>query len=247
MEHIQLQGVCFSYEQNGPEVLSGIDLPVEKGAVTGIAGANGCGKSTLLQLIAHCLKPCKGTITLSGGGNGSENSRRTGMVFQEPDHQLFMPTVWEDVAFGVLKKGMPPQEARDAALEALRMVEAEHLAERPPYKLSGGEKQRAALAGILITRPEILVLDEPSAALDPRSRKNLILLLRKIHCTKIIASHDLDLILDLADTVFFLDKGKIAAQSPVPGLLLDENFLQSIGLELPLSAAANLYTGPGTC
>ncbi|MDR2480141.1 MAG: energy-coupling factor ABC transporter ATP-binding protein [Treponema sp.] len=240
MEHIRLSGICFSYEKNGPQVLSDISFSVERGSCICVAGANGCGKTTLLQLTARCLKPEKGEIRFSGGGNGdAAYGRELGMVFQEPDHQLFMPTVWEDAAFGALKTGMSPAEGRKAALDALRMVEAEHLAERPPYTLSGGEKQRAALAGVLITRPEILVLDEPSAALDPRGRKNIIRLLRKISCTKIIASHDLDLIWELADTVLFLDRGKIAAQCSVPGLLADEHFLQSIGLELPLSLGRN--------
>ena len=241
MEHIKLQDVCFSYEKNSPEVLSNINFSVKYGATICVAGANGCGKTTLLQLIAQCLKPHKGTITINDCTDGNpEKNLYTGIVFQEPDHQLFMPTVWEDVAFGVLKKGMSPVDAREAAIDSLKKMEADHLAEKPPYKLSGGEKQRVALAGILIMKPEILVLDEPSAALDPRARKNIIQLLRKINCTKVIASHDLDLILDLADTVLFLDKGKIAAQCPVPGLLLDEEFLQSIGLELPLSAAKTL-------
>jgi cobalt/nickel transport system ATP-binding protein len=231
MEHITVTGLCFSYQKNGPQVLSDINFSAAKGACLCIAGANGCGKSTLLQLIAHCLKPAKGEVRI----NGDENGSGVGMVFQEPDHQLFMPTVWEDVAFGALKKGMTAHEGREAALDALRMVEAEHLAERAPYTLSGGEKQRAALAGILITRPGIIVLDEPSAALDPRARKNIIRLLRNLNCTRIIASHDLDLILALADEVLFLDRGKVAAQCPVPGLLSDEIFLQRIGLELPLS------------
>ena len=187
-----------------------------------------------LRLAARCLKPSRGAVTVKGE-KAAEKERSTGMVFQEPDHQLFMPTVWEDVAFGILKKGMSPGEARTAALEALKKIEAEHIAEKPPYKLSGGEKQRAALAGVLITGPEILVLDEPSAALDPRARKNLILLLRKIPGTKIIASHDLDLVLELASRVMFLYQGRIAAQCSVPGLLSDEGFLRGIGLELPLS------------
>jgi cobalt/nickel transport system ATP-binding protein len=180
--------------------------------------------------MAGCIKPTQGEISAPG----------CGIVFQDVDHQLFMPTVWEDVAFGILKKGTRPEDVREAVFEALRSVEAEHLAEKPPYTLSGGEKQRAALAGILITRPDVLVLDEPSASLDPRARKNLIALLRRLPCTKIIASHDLDLVLELADRVLFLCDGRIAGESPVmgrtaPGLLADETFLQGIGLELPLT------------
>jgi cobalt/nickel transport system ATP-binding protein len=236
MEHIRFSDVYFSYEKGGQPALSAIDFAVEKGETLCVAGANGCGKSTLLHLAARRLKPDRGVIAWHGGETpGAEKKLNAGMVFQEVDHQLFMPTVWEDVAFGILKKGMSPGEARSAAYDALNKIEAEHLAEKPPYKLSGGEKQRAALAGVLITNPEILLLDEPSAALDPRARKNLILLLQKIPCTKIIASHDLDLVLALADRVIFLYNGAIAAQSPAPGLLADEPFLQSIGLELPLT------------
>ncbi|MHC6203369.1 energy-coupling factor ABC transporter ATP-binding protein [Breznakiellaceae bacterium SP9] len=234
MEHIRLSNISFSYEKNARPALSDLSFAIEKGETLCFAGANGSGKSTLLQIIAGCLKPVRGEISASGGG-----ANLCGIVFQDLEHQLFMPTVWEDVAFGVLKKGMLPKEAKEAALAALRSVEAEHLAEKPPYKLSGGEKQRAALAGILITRPEVLVLDEPSASLDPRARKNLIGLLRRLPCTKIIASHDLDLVLDLADRVLFLHAGQVAGESPVagraaPGLLADEGFLRSIGLELPL-------------
>jgi cobalt/nickel transport system ATP-binding protein len=157
-------------------------------------------------------------------------------VFQDPDNQLFMPTLWEDVAFGIMKKGIRPGEAKERALAALAGVEAAHLAERAPHTLSGGEKQRAALAGALIMERDILLLDEPTAALDPRARKNLIDLLKNRRGSIVIASHDLDMALDLADRVIFLHQGRIAADCPVPGLLLDESFLHSIGLELPLGA-----------
>jgi cobalt/nickel transport system ATP-binding protein len=247
MEHIRLSNISFSYEKRGPPVLAEVSAIVEKDKTLCIAGANGCGKTTLLQIIAGLLKPSSGEIFAPA----VPGAALCGVVFQDVDHQLFMPTVWEDVAFGILKKGMPPHEARRAALEALRKVEAEHLAEKPPYKLSGGEKQRAALAGILITEPAVLVLDEPSAALDPRARKNLITLLSGIPCTKIIASHDLDLILDLADRVLFLREGRVAGESPVasraePGLLANEAFLQSIGLELPLTFRPLLENFPRT-
>jgi cobalt/nickel transport system ATP-binding protein len=237
MEHIRVSNISFSYEKHAPPALAGLNLTVKKNETVCVAGANGCGKSTLLQIIAGCLKPGKGEIF----------APNCGIVFQDVDHQLFMPTVWEDVAFGILKKGTRPEDAREAALRALRSVEAEHLAEKPPYKLSGGEKQRAALAGILVTKPEVLVLDEPSANLDPRARGNLIALLRRLPCTKIIASHDLDLVLDLADRVLFLREGRVAGEGPVsgraaPGLLSDKTFLQGIGLELPLTFQASNFT-----
>jgi cobalt/nickel transport system ATP-binding protein len=165
--------------------------------------------------------------------------RKIGIIFQEPDNQLFMPAVWEDVAFAIMNKGCSIKDAKEAALNALKAVDAEHLAERPPYKLSGGEKQRVAIASVLVSfqnnsEDEILLIDEPTAYLDPRARKNFIQLIKKLKCTKIIATHDLDMALDLCDEIIFLNNGKLEARSPLPGLLANEPFLQSIGLELPL-------------
>ncbi|GHV76527.1 putative ABC transporter ATP-binding protein [Spirochaetia bacterium] len=215
--------------------LDDISFTVDKGESICVLGANGSGKSTLLQIIASCVKPSSGEISIDKG--------KAGIVFQEPDNQFFMPTVWEDVAFGILKKGMQPEEARTLAIKALTDVEAAGLADRPLYKLSGGEKQRVAIASILIMEPEILLLDEPTAALDPQARKNIINLLKNLNCTKIIASHDLDMALDIASRILFLHKGKIAADCPAPGLLEDEGFLQSIGLELPLGCRRYILYG----
>jgi cobalt/nickel transport system ATP-binding protein len=235
--HLQVEGLTFGYEKHR-KVLHNISFSVEKGRCVCIAGANGSGKSTLLELIASCMEPSAGTIRINAASVfKKEGAQRTGIVFQEPDNQFFMPTVWEDVAFGIMKKGTPPEEGREMAMEALNLVDAGHIAERPPYKLSGGEKHRAAIASILILDREILLLDEPTAALDPRSRKNIIALIKSFNCTRIIASHDLDMMLDTADEVIFLHRGEIAARSETPGLLLDEGFLRGIGLELPLSAA----------
>jgi cobalt/nickel transport system ATP-binding protein len=234
MGYLEVAGLSYVYE-NSIEALHDISFSVEKGSCLCIAGANGSGKSTLLELLASCMKPSGGTASIEGvsvfskGGGG-----KTGIVFQEPDNQFFMPTVWEDVAFGVMKRGMKPEEGRELAMGALEMVGAGHLAERPPYKLSGGEKQRAAIASILVMRRDVLLLDEPSAALDPRSRRNIISLLGSLACTRIIASHDLDMALDLAEEVIFLYRGRIAGKSKTPGLLLDAKFLQGIELELPL-------------
>jgi cobalt/nickel transport system ATP-binding protein len=218
--------------------LRDISFSLEKGERLCIAGANGSGKSTLLELIAGCMKPCSGRILIQGeqippGKSGAR--RKTGMVFQDPDNQLFMPTVWEDTAFGIMHRGVSPAEGRERALKALRSVEAEHLADRPPHKLSGGEKQRAAIASALILEPDILLLDEPTAALDPRARRNIIALLKNLDCAAIIAGHDLDMMLDLGGEALFLHQGRIAARGKAAELLRDEPFLRSIGLELPLS------------
>jgi cobalt/nickel transport system ATP-binding protein len=233
MAHLIVKNISHRYGKgaDAPLALEQVSFSVEQGQCVCVAGANGSGKSTLLQIIASCVKPSCGEagIENEGGVKGT-----AGIVFQEPDNQLFMPTVWEDVAFGIMKKGTTPAEARERALLALARVDAAHLAERAPHTLSGGEKQRAALAGILIMERDILLLDEPTAALDPRARKNLIDLLKNQRCAKIIASHDLDMALDIADRIIFLHKGRIAADCPAPGLLLDGDFLRSIGLELPL-------------
>ncbi|MDR3123025.1 MAG: energy-coupling factor ABC transporter ATP-binding protein [Treponema sp.] len=233
MARLIVKNISHRYDKKAAQALESVSFSVEQGQRVCIAGANGSGKSTLLHIIASCIQPSGGGISIESGG-GAEG--RAGIVFQEPDNQLFMPTVWEDVAFGIMKKGITPQEAKERALAALAEVEAAHLAERAPHTLSGGEKQRAALAGTLIMERDILLLDEPTAALDPRARKNLIGLLKNRRGAIIIASHDLDMAMELADRVVFLHKGRIAADCPVPGLLLDENFLQSIGLELPLGA-----------
>jgi cobalt/nickel transport system ATP-binding protein len=239
MEKLVLKHLSCVYEGNIP-ALEDITFSLNSGETLCVAGANGSGKSTLLQIIASCVKHSGGSISIDGQRVKKGLPRgKAGLVFQEPDNQFFMPTVWEDVAFGIMKKGMGPEEAKAAAVKALEQVDAGEIADRRPHTLSGGEKQRAALAAILIMKPEILLLDEPTAALDPRSRKHVISLIKNLPGAKIIATHDLDMALDLADRIIFLRRGKIAADSPAPGLLLDENFLQSIGLELPLRASGS--------
>jgi cobalt/nickel transport system ATP-binding protein len=234
---LSIENISYRYEADR-EVLRNISFTVRKGSCVCIAGANGSGKSTLLELIGGCMKPGSGDILVNGVSitRAQKNGdKRTGIIFQEPDNQLFMPTVWEDVAFGIMKDGVSPEEGRTLACETLQMVGAGHLADRPPYKLSGGEKQRVAIASVLIMKREILLLDEPTASLDPRARKGIMRLLQNLDAAKIIASHDLDMALTICDEVIFLHEGTVSAKSPIPGLLEDKCFLQSIGLELPLS------------
>jgi cobalt/nickel transport system ATP-binding protein len=241
LEQVKVEGLSYAYDK--AKALRNISFSVEKGSCVCIAGANGSGKSTLLELLASCMKPSSGSITIGGVSLSEESAGyKTGLVFQNPDNQFFMPSVWEDVAFGIMKKGVPPEAGRERALRALRMAGAEHLAARAPYRLSGGEKQRVAIASILIMENEVLLLDEPTASLDPRARRNIITLIKGLDRTRIIASHDLDMILDIAGRVIFLHNGELSAQSPVPGLLLDEGYLQSIGLELPLGRALPPWT-----
>jgi cobalt/nickel transport system ATP-binding protein len=257
MTKLRVSHITYNYE-DGFRALDDVTFGVQKGSCVCIAGANGSGKSTLLQLIAGCMKPARGDICIDGVSIFKDKSKRsdTGIVFQEPDNQLFMPTVWEDAAFALLKKGMSIAGAKEAALAALKMVDAEYIAERAPYKLSGGEKQRAAIASVLSAfqggmGDKILLIDEPTAALDPRARKKLITLIKQLYCTRIVATHDLDMALDICDSALFLREGKIvsaraSADSLSSGreLLLDEQFLQSIGLELPLCKQRQDYISP---
>jgi cobalt/nickel transport system ATP-binding protein len=156
------------------------------------------------------------------------------MVFQNPDDQLFMPTVYDDVAFGPLNLGLPPEETEARVLSALQTVGAIHLKDRPPYKLSGGQKRSVAIATVLAMSPDILVLDEPTTALDPLARRQLIGLLHSFQHTKIIATHDLDMVLDLCQRTIVLKNGAILADGPTLQIFNDAELLAKAHLEKPL-------------
>jgi cobalt/nickel transport system ATP-binding protein len=162
-------------------------------------------------------------------------SSHVGVVFQNSDDQLFNATVFDDVAFGPLNLGLPPDEVRRRSSEALAAVGLTGLEERPPFHLSGGEKRRVALAGVLAMRPGVLLLDEPSSHLDPRGRREFIQLLNGLTGTKIIASHDLELVLESCPRVLLLDGGRLIADGPAPTLLADESLMEKHGLATPLS------------
>ena len=166
------------------------------------------------------------------------------MVFHDPDDQLFMPTVFDDVAFGPLNLGLPPAEVEERVLAALAQVEAEHLRDRPPYKLSGGEKRAVAIASVLSMSPDILVMDEPTTGLDPRARRRLIELLRGFHHTKIIATHDLDLVLDLCERTIVLHEGRVVADGPTAEIFSDDALLALSHLEKPLRMQGCPACGP---
>jgi cobalt/nickel transport system ATP-binding protein len=157
------------------------------------------------------------------------------MVFQDPDDQLFMPTVHDDVAFGPLNLGLPPDEVESRVQEALSIVGASHLSRRPPHRLSGGEKRSVAIASVLSMSPSILVMDEPTSNLDPRARRQLIELLKSFEHTIIVATHDLDMVLDLCARTIVLKGGCVAADGPTGDILQNETLLESSSLEKPLS------------
>ncbi len=234
---IEIKELSFAYP-DGTEVLKNISLEIAKGESVAVVGANGTGKSTLLLHFNGCLFPNKGDVFIAGNLINKKTiqdiRRMVGMVFQNPDDQLFMPTVFEDVAFGVLNLGLSKSEVKKRVEEALEVVGALDLKNRSPYKLSGGEKRAVSIATILSMSPEIMVMDEPTSNLDPRSRRNFIALLNKFSHTKIIATHDLDMAFDVCKRTIILHNGQIKADGLTKDLLRDKELLLENGLELPL-------------
>ena len=220
---------------DGTQSLNGITFTIRHGESVGIVGANGAGKSTLLLHLNGTLRATGGEVRVGdlplNATTLLEVRRAVGMVFQDPDDQLFMPTVLEDVAFGPRNLGLSAAESETRALDALRRVGAEHLASKAPYHLSMGEKRRCALATVLSMGPDILVLDEPSTGLDPRGRRLLIGLLKEFTHTKLIATHDLDLVRQLCTRTLVLQQGKLRADGPTADIFADHELMEECGLE----------------
>lgn len=238
MIDIEFKNVTFSYEKD-KKVLHNICLSIEHGTSTGLIGANGAGKSTFLKLAVGLITGHKGEIIVKGQLVNKKNitaiRKKAGYVFQDADSQLFMPTVYEDVSFGPANYGFTKEETDKKVMEALRKVNIENLKDRQVYRISGGEKKLASIATILSMEPEIILLDEPSVALDPGNRKNLIQVLNGIKETKIIASHDLDMVLDTCERTVLLADGRVIKQGRTIEILKDKELLETYGLELPLS------------
>lgn len=234
---IEVNGLTHTYPDGTP-ALRGVSFRITHGEAVAIIGANGAGKSTLLHHLNGYLLPTQGEVRVGGcpvTKTTLPTVRRTvGMVFQDPDDQLFMPTVFDDVAFGPLHLGFSAGEAERKVTEALSTVGALHLKDRPPYRLSGGEKRAVAIATVLSMTPDILVMDEPTASLDPRSRRRVINLLKSFTHTKIIATHDLDMAMDVCARVLVLHEGAVVADRPAKDGLRDAPTLEACGLEVPL-------------
>ncbi|UCE54776.1 MAG: ABC transporter ATP-binding protein [Desulfobacterales bacterium] len=235
---IDLQDVHYRYP-DGTQALSGISFRIVHGEAVGIVGANGAGKSTLLLQIGGTLLPTAGSIRIGeivlSKKTVKEIRKKIGFVFQDPDDQIFMPTVFEDVAFGPLHLGWTLDNVEQSALKALEKVNCKHLKDRPPHKLSMGQKRAVSIASVIAMDPDILVMDEPSSNLDPRSRRQLIQLLNTFDHSKIIASHDLDMVLELCERTIILGEGRVAADGRTRELFSDEKLLAENGLEKPLS------------
>jgi cobalt/nickel transport system ATP-binding protein len=237
---ISIQNLYYAYP-DGTEALRGIDIQIKATERVALVGANGSGKSTLLSHLNGILLPQEGNVVVGEYPMEPQHLQAirnfVGLVFQNPDDQLFMPTVWEDIAFGPMNQGCKGEELVRRCIISMQAVglDPAQVKDRNTSNLSGGQKKRVAIAGVLAMQPQILVLDEPSAQLDPRARRQLIELLRSFPITQLIATHDLDLALELCDRTIVLNHGKIARDGSTAEILSDGDFLEQHHLELPLS------------
>jgi cobalt/nickel transport system ATP-binding protein len=232
----ELHGVRYLY--GGRQIaLDGIDLRIERGERVVLLGANGSGKSTLLKLLDGIIAPSGGTMRALGrdvaavadGLDSFRFHREVGLVFQDPDVQLFSATVFDDVAFGPLQLGLPQEEVRACCDEAMRQMEIAHLSDRAPFELSGGEKKRAAIASVLSLRPDVLLLDEPTASLDPRTKWVLVNLIRQLGeggKTLVTATHELEIVPLIAERVVVLGENRrVLADGKPAEILADRDLL----------------------
>lgn len=234
---IEIRNLDYSYPDR-TRALNNVSLDIFRGESVGIIGPNGAGKSTFLLHMNGVLNG-NGSVRIFGLKPEEKNlagiRRKVGLVFQDSDDQLFMPTVFDDVAFGPLNLDMNEREVRRSVDEALKRVDMMAFVDKTPHHLSVGEKRRVSIATALSMGPELLLLDEPSSNLDPHTRRNLINFLREFEITKIIASHDLDLVLNVCKRVVLLNKGEIIADGDAREILRDKPLLESHKLEAPPS------------
>jgi cobalt/nickel transport system ATP-binding protein len=235
---LEVKDLHFAYP-DGQKAINGMSFTIHHGEAVGIIGANGAGKSTLLMLLMGVLFPSRGEVIV-GDVHVTKKTlpmirQRLGMVFQDPDDQLFMTTVYEDVAFGPRNFGLDEQEVERRVNAALEQVGIVHLKDRAPFKLSGGEKRAAAIASVLSMQPDVLIMDEPTSGLDPKSRRRVMGMLEGFKHTKIITSHDLDMVFELCQRVIVIKDGIIAADGAASEILVDGKLLDNCGLEIPLS------------
>jgi cobalt/nickel transport system ATP-binding protein len=232
---LSIQALSFAYDDQ-PSVLENLSLTVQAGEKVGLIGHNGCGKTTLFMLLCGVLKPKGGVIELWG------NPVRPGtflpgiaLLFQDPNDQLFSVSVWEDIAFGPQNMGLSPAEVAERVEQAAAITGVTSLLDRLPQHLSGGEKQMVAIAGLLAMAPKILLCDEPTASLDIRGRRRLINFLQSFQQTVLIASHDLEFILEVCDRVILVNHGQLVADGIPAQIMGDRSLMESQGLEKPYS------------
>jgi cobalt/nickel transport system ATP-binding protein len=232
----ELRDVCFDYE--GIPAVRQLSLEIAAGERIALLGANGSGKSTLLRILDGLYPASAGTVKFDGELLTPERlqddkfalpfRRRVGLVFQNPDVQLFNPTVWDEVAFAPLQLRWPKEEVIATVDRTLELMRISQLRDRPPYRLSGGEKKRVALASVIVLEPEVLLLDEPTAMLDPRSQSQIIDLIHEWKGSSkavVTATHQLEIVEDIAERIIVMEEGKITASGPSPEILSDQELL----------------------
>ena len=233
MRVLEASHVSFTYD-DGTIALRDLTMTLDEGEKVAILGPNGAGKSTLLHLLSGFRMPFDGNVVVCGKkldqGNADEVRRDLGLLFQDPDDQLFMPTVEEDVAFGPMTLKLDDIEGR--VMKGLRSTGTEHLAKRRPHRLSHGMKKRVAIAGILAMDPRVLLLDEPTSGLDPKSRTELVRLLKSMDRTMLIATHDLEAAAEIVDRAIILNVG-VVKEGTIRDLVMDVRVMEEVGLELP--------------
>lgn len=230
---IRFSDVRFTYP-NGYEALKGVSFEITHGEHVALLGLNGAGKSTLLLQTNGLLLPTEGEVNVGGVPVTKKTLRlvrqSVGMVFQDPDDMLFMPTVEEDVAFGPLNMGLPADEVERRVVHALREVGCEHLRNRAPFQLSGGQKRMVAIAAVLSMEPDILVLDEPTSNLDMKARRQLIEILRNFRHTILLATHDLDLVSELCPRSIVIEDGCVSSDTFTERVFSDPELCLRLGL-----------------
>lgn len=240
MEIVKLDNVTYSYS-DGNKALDNVSISINEGDRAAIIGPNGAGKSTLFSLLNGILKPSKGTVEIDGMKTEKKNltkiRQRVGMVFQDSDDQLFNSSIREEIAYGLINMKLPKDKIEYYTKWALKVVGMEGFLDKSPHNLSGGQKKRIALASVLAMKPKVMVLDEPTASLDPKGAENLIELLKYINekykITIIYSTHDVDIIPELSNKVFLLDKGKLSLSGSAEEVFREEDILNAAGLKLP--------------
>lgn len=234
---LEIEKLNYAYP-DGHQAIRDINLKIEEGESIALVGANGAGKSSLFKLIIGISEIKEGSIKVEELSVGKKTlkdiRRKVGMVFQNPDDQLFMTKVYDDIAFGPRNELLTDEEVETRVVNALEQLGITHLRDRMPHRLSGGEKRVIAIASVLAMNPRVILFDEPTSFLDPQARRNVINTLDSLKMTKIIATHDLDMALDICDRVIILHHGSVFADGTVKDILLDENLLSQCHLELPL-------------
>jgi cobalt/nickel transport system ATP-binding protein len=241
MHLIETRDLCYSYPHS-VKALEGINFIAPRNARIAVIGSNGAGKSTLFKHFNGIFKPTSGSVLIRGEPITKQNIREVrkfvGIVFQNADDQIFSPTVEQDVAFGPTNLGLDEETIHHRVHEALKIVGIEHLADRVPHHLSGGEKKRVAIAGVIAMEPEVLVLDEPTAGLDPQGVHDLVgfinSLSKKYGMTVIFSTHDVGLVAEVSDYIYVMNKGRFVAEGTVEQIFMQPEMLRSMRLDVPV-------------